>query len=87
MTATWKPKRRRAIAIAWARRKSASAGRRDDVGSSAAKTLQDLLARSDNLYRRIARLDDVLFGGGKRLKGPAVQAHLDRLQEAFGSDG
>jgi len=50
------------------------------------KTLQDLLARSDNLYRRIARLDDVLFGKGKALKGPAVQAHLDRLQEAFGSE-
>src|SRR5271155_733294 len=25
-------------------------------------TLRDLLVRSDNLYRRIARLDDVLFG-------------------------
>jgi regulator of CtrA degradation len=51
------------------------------------KTLQDLLARSDNLYRRIARLDDVLFGNGKGLKGPAVQAHMDRLQEAFGGEG
>src|SRR5690348_10878516 len=26
--------------------------------------LQDLLGRSDNLYRRIARLDEVLFRGG-----------------------
>src|SRR5215472_3570600 len=26
------------------------------------KTLQDLLRRSDSLYRRIARLDDTLFG-------------------------
>ena len=51
------------------------------------QTLQDLRARSDNLYRRIAGLDDVRFGGGKQLKGPAVQAHLDRLQEAFGSEG
>ena len=50
-------------------------------------TLQDLLARSDNLYRRIARLDDVLFGGGKALKRPAVQGHLDRLQDAFGGEG
>ena len=35
--------------------------------------LRDLLARSDNLYRRIARLDDVLFGGGR-----ASAAHLRR---------
>ena len=28
--------------------------------------LQDLLGRSDNLYRRIARLDDVLFGDGAK---------------------
>src|SRR5215469_11911742 len=28
-------------------------------------TLRDLLVRSDNLYRRIARLDDVLFGTGE----------------------
>src|SRR6201996_3371052 len=27
--------------------------------------LNDLLARSDSLYRRIARLDDVLFGEGE----------------------
>src|SRR6201996_8979570 len=26
-------------------------------------SLRDLLVRSDNLYRRIARLDDILFGG------------------------
>ncbi len=62
-------------------------GKADDDTGLLPQTLQDLLARSDNLYRRIARLDDVLFGGGKQLKGPAVQAHLDRLQEAFGSEG
>jgi len=47
-------------------------------------TLRDLLVRSDNLYRRIARLDDVLFGepGGK----PGVQAHFDRLNQAFGAN-
>ena len=48
------------------------------------KTLQDLLTRSDNLYRRIARLDDVLFGAGKGA-APAVQAQFDRLEQAFGS--
>jgi regulator of CtrA degradation len=46
------------------------------------KTLQELLTRSDNLYRRIARLDDVLFGDGAPL--PGVQGHMDRLQQAFG---
>ncbi len=48
-------------------------------------TLRDLLTRSDNLYRRIARLDDVLFAGG--LKGQSgVQAQLGRLEKAFGGE-
>ena len=47
-------------------------------------TLQDLLGRSDNLYRRIARLDDVLFrGGGDGSAG--VQAQFEKLERAFGS--
>ncbi len=33
--------------------------------------LQELLQQSDNLYRRIARLDDVLFGGGAPPAGGA----------------
>ncbi|MBN9569061.1 MAG: DUF1465 family protein [Alphaproteobacteria bacterium] len=45
-------------------------------------TLRDLLKRSDNLYRRIARLDDELFGVATR--GAGVQAHFDRLQRSFG---
>lgn len=45
-------------------------------------TLQDLLVRSDTLYRRIARLDDVLFGKGKTPAG--ARGHMDRLQQAFG---
>jgi len=45
-------------------------------------TLQDLLGRSDNLYRRIARLDDVLFRGGE--SAPGVKAHFDKLERAFG---
>ena len=36
------------------------------------RMLRDLLERSDNLYRRIARLDDVLFGGAAR--APACSA-------------
>ena len=48
-------------------------------------TLQELLDRSDNLYRRIARLDDVLFGNGLRPTG--VKSHFDRLNQAFAGSG
>jgi regulator of CtrA degradation len=48
-------------------------------------TLQNLLARSDTLYRRIARLDEVLFG--KQDQRGGVRGHLDRLEEAFGQAG
>jgi len=50
-------------------------------------TLRDLLARSDNLYRRIARLDDVLFAGGLRQTStPAVHAQMSRLAKAFNNE-
>jgi regulator of CtrA degradation len=45
-------------------------------------TLRDLLERSDNLYRRIARLDDDLFGDAP--KGSGVQGQMNRLEQAFG---
>ncbi|MBV8976509.1 MAG: DUF1465 family protein [Alphaproteobacteria bacterium] len=45
--------------------------------------LQDLLGRSDNLYRRIARLDEVLFRSGAL--NPGVKAQFERLERAFGS--
>ena len=59
-------------------------GREDGVELLPTKLL-DLLDRSDNLYRRIARLDDVLFGAGA--KPPGVQAHFNALEKAFGTDG
>ena len=43
--------------------------------------LQDLLGRSDNLYRRIARLDDVLFGEGAVPAG--ARGQMDTLAQAF----
>ena len=43
--------------------------------------LQDLLGRSDNLYRRIARLDDVLFGTGEVSSG--ARGQMDALAQAF----
>ena len=45
--------------------------------------LQDLLTRSDNLYRRIARLDDILFGEGEPVPAGA-RGHMDMLTQAFG---
>jgi len=46
--------------------------------------LKDLLVRSDSLYRRIARLDDVLFGEGAGPK-PGARAQIDALTQAFGA--
>ena len=45
--------------------------------------LQNLLWRSDSLYRRIARLDDILFRGGGN--APGVKAQFDKLEKAFGN--
>src|SRR5476649_813157 len=45
--------------------------------------LKDLLARSDSLYRRIARLDDVLFGEGEAAP-PGARGQMDALAQAFG---
>ena len=45
--------------------------------------LQNLLWRSDSLYRRIARLDDILFRGGGN--PPGVKAQFDKLEKAFGN--
>ena len=47
--------------------------------------LQDLLARSDNLYRRIARLDDVLFDDGLKTQSD-VRAQMGRLEQVFGKE-
>jgi regulator of CtrA degradation len=58
-------------------------GTTPEGGNSLPATLQDLLARSDTLYRRIARLDAVLFGNARET-GPDVRSHLGKLEEAFG---
>ncbi|HEY5337698.1 MAG TPA: DUF1465 family protein [Rhizomicrobium sp.] len=58
-------------------------GGRDSGTEMLPKMLQDLLTRSDNLYRRIARLDDILFGGAAITSG--VQTQFDRLEQAFGA--
>jgi regulator of CtrA degradation len=57
-------------------------GGREDGTDLLPVTLQDLLTRSDNLYRRIERLDDILFRGGMQASG--AKAQINRLEEAFG---
>lgn len=53
----------------------------DDV-SPLPSALRDLLTRSDNLYRRIARLDDILFG--ELLAAPlGARGQMDALAQAF----
>ena len=47
--------------------------------------LRDLLVRSDNLYRRIARLDDVLFGEGAGRRARRARRSIDALEQAFGA--
>jgi regulator of CtrA degradation len=59
-------------------------GGREEAVDMLPAMLCDLLSRSDNLYRRIARLDDVLFGDVA--VEPGVKAHIDRLQQAFGAN-
>ena len=46
--------------------------------------LVDLLARSDSLYRRIARLDEGLFEQAG--PAPGARAHISRLEQAFGGE-
>jgi hypothetical protein len=82
MTAKCASKMRRAIVIAWARRKSVSA----DAAKASMRCparCRIFSSRSDNLYRRIARLDEVFYGS--EAKKPGVKAHFDRLNQAFGS--
>lgn len=53
----------------------------EDV-STLPEELKDLLVRSDSLYRRIARLDDVLFGEGLS-PAAGARARIDALAQAF----
>jgi len=57
-------------------------GQREEGVEGLPKKLIELLERSESLYRRIARLDDVLF---RQAEGNAgVQTQFDRLEAAFG---
>jgi regulator of CtrA degradation len=58
-------------------------GKREDGVEGLPKKLIELLERSESLYARIARLDDVLFRRGQST--PAVQTHFAKLEAAFGN--
>ncbi len=47
--------------------------------------LRDLLKRSESLYRRIARFDDVLFSRDAG-QSAGARAHISRLEQAFGGE-
>ena len=57
-------------------------GRREQGLSDMPPKLIDLLERSESIYRRIARLDDVLFGRETKTEG--AQGQLKKLEQAFG---
>jgi regulator of CtrA degradation len=57
-------------------------GRREEGVDALPGKLIELLDRSDSLYRRIARLDDVLFRQPATI--PGVQSQFARLSAAFG---
>jgi regulator of CtrA degradation len=57
-------------------------GKRADGTDMLPRKLLDLLDRSDSLYRRIERLDEVLFRQPERSEG--VQGHFAMLHAAFG---
>ena len=61
-------------------------GGREEGIDALPKTLQDLLTRSDNLYRRIARLDDILFGAVAP-PGSGIKDHFERLKKSFEPTG
>ena len=57
-------------------------GKREDGVDLLPKKLLDLLERSESLYRRISRLDEILFRS--RESSPGARSHFAALQAAFG---
>jgi regulator of CtrA degradation len=60
-------------------------GRREDIEAELPAKLLDLLERSESLYRRIARFDDIFYRAQPGRPTQAVQGHLARLEAAFGN--
>jgi regulator of CtrA degradation len=58
-------------------------GKRQEGISDLPRKLIELLERSESLYKRISRLDEVLFRMPKG-QAPGLHNHLARLEAAFG---
>ena len=59
-------------------------GRREDDMSELPDTLRDLLERSESLYRRVSRFDDIFFRNVPHVSKHPLQGQLDLLEAAFG---
>ena len=57
-----------------------------DVAPILPASLLDMLARADQLYERIARLDRSLYGAIDAQSGNSVADQMSRLKEAFKTD-
>jgi regulator of CtrA degradation len=57
-------------------------GKREDGVDLLPRKLLDLLEKSESLYRRIARLDEILFS--RQSATPGVHTHMQALHAAFG---
>lgn len=60
-------------------------GRRTENADLLPAKLLDLLDRSMNLYERVERLDQLLYGKEQPAPEPSVHAHFNRLQAVFGN--
>lgn len=60
-------------------------GRRAENADLLPAKLIDLLDRSMNLYERVERLDQLLYGKEQAPTAPSVHNQFNRLQAAFGS--
>ncbi|MEY4879481.1 MAG: hypothetical protein RJB62_950 [Pseudomonadota bacterium] len=60
-------------------------GRREDSLGELPEKLVDLLERSESLYRRIARFDDIFFRDIAEVPKASLQGHFARLEAAFGA--
>ncbi len=60
-------------------------GRREDHMSELPEKLRELLERSESLYRRIARFDDIFFRNISDVPKHPVQRQFARLEDAFGT--
>jgi regulator of CtrA degradation len=59
--------------------------RREDHMSELPEKLRELLERSESLYRRIARFDDIFFRNVSDVPKHPVQRQIARLEAAFGT--